>query len=190
MNGTLRRLRSSRLSRVPRAVVLLYAGVILAACSDGSRYGDIDRFMEEVQARPKPPVAPLPEFQAYEPFAYSAASLRSPFEPPAPPRPPRLEGDEAEVEPDPNRVKQYLESFAINDLRMVGTLEREGAFYALIRDSVGSVHRVTEGDYMGLDHGEILSITESAIELDEIVPDGLGGWIKRSRTVQLASREQ
>ena len=175
-----------------RRLVMLAAlsGVLLlSGCSDSGRFEDIDQFMAEVRQRPKPPVPPLPEFKAYEPFAYGAAGLRSPFEPPAPPRPPRLPGEDANVEPDPNRVKQYLESFAINDLSMVGTLEREGEFYALIRDSSGSVHRVTEGDYMGLDHGEILEITEGSIEMDEIVSDGLGGWIKRSRTVQLASSE-
>jgi type IV pilus assembly protein PilP len=163
--------------------------LLLGGCGGGGRYADLDQFMQDVQARPKPPVPPLPEFKAYEPFAYGAAGLRSPFEPPTPPRPPRLPGDDAEVEPDPNRVKQYLESFAINDLQMVGTLERDGIYYALIRDAAGSVHRVTEGDYLGTDHGEILSISEGGIEMDEIVTDGLGGWIKRSRTVQLASSE-
>lgn len=171
-------------------ITVASVSLLLAGCSGGGRYSDLDQFMTDVQARPKPPVSPLPEFKAYEPFAYGAASLRSPFEPPAPPRPPRLPGDEAEVEPDPNRVKQYLELFAINDLAMVGTLEREGAFFALIRDASGSVHRVTQGDYLGMDHGEILEISEGSIELDEIVSDGLGGWIKRSRTVQLASSEQ
>lgn len=171
-------------------MICVGAALLLAGCSGGGRYADLDQFIRDVQARPKPPVAPLPEFKAYQPFAYGAASLRSPFEPPVPPRPPRLPGDEAEVEPDPNRVKQHLESFALNDLAMVGTLEREGAFFALIRDASGSVHRVRRGDYLGLDHGEILSISEGAIELDEIVSDGLGGWIKRSRTVQLASSER
>ena len=171
-------------------MILVSVATVLAGCSEGSRYADLDQFMKDVQARPKPPVSPLPEFKAYEPFAYGAASLRSRFEQPVPPRPPRLPGDDAEVEPDPDRVKEYLETFAINDLVMVGTLQREGAFFALIQDASGSVHRVRKGDYLGMDHGEILSISEGAIELDEIVSDGLGGWIKRSRTVQLASSEQ
>ena len=175
--------------RILPASLAVVAAILLGGCSDGGRYEDLDRFMAEVQARPKPPVPPLPEFKAYEPFAYGAAGLRSPFEPPAPPRPPRLPGDEADVEPDPNRVKQYLESFPINELSMVGTLERDGEVYALIRDAEGSVHRVSEGDYLGMDHGEILEITEAGIEMDEIVSDGLGGWVKRSRTVQLAGGE-
>lgn len=174
----------------PFGLVALGLALLLAGCSGGGqRFEDLDAFMEEVQARPKPPVAPLPEFEPYEAFAYSAAGMRQPFEPPLPPRPPRLEGEE-NVAPDPNRVKQYLESFPITSLRMVGTLEREEDVFALIRDGEGGVHRVTVGDYMGTDHGEIVSIDEAVIELDEIVPDGVGGWLKRSRTVRLASSGQ
>jgi type IV pilus assembly protein PilP len=170
--------------RVPS--VALLAALLVAGCgSSESRFADIDAFIQEVESRPKRPVEPLPEFKPYEAYAYSAAGMRSPFEPPAPPRPPRLAGEE-QVEPDPNRVKQFLEQFPVTSLSMVGTLERDGEWYALIRDGDGAVHRVTDGDYMGMNHGEILAITENAIELDEIVPDGVGGWIKRSRTVRLA----
>lgn len=174
------------MNALPRRLILLVLALSVAGCgSDGSRFADIDQFMRDVMQRPKRPVKPLPEFKPYEAYAYSAAGMRSPFEPPAPPRPPRLEGQE-DVQPDPNRVKQFLEQFPVTDLDMVGTLQRDGDWYALIRDGEGGVHRVTSGDYMGTDHGEILSISENAIELDEIVPDGTGGWIKRSRTVQLA----
>ncbi|HSG89874.1 MAG TPA: pilus assembly protein PilP [Pseudomonadales bacterium] len=173
-----------------RFVLLLLVAVTLAGCSDsGRRFADIDAYMAEVRQRPKPPVTPLPEFKPYEPFAYGAAGQRSPFEPPVPPRPPRIDGDLSDVKPDPNRVKQFLEQFPVGDLAMVGTLERNAEQYALIRDREGGVHRVTVGDYMGQDHGKILLISESSIELDEIVPDGIGGWLKRSRTVQLASSE-
>jgi type IV pilus assembly protein PilP len=176
-------------SRIRLLVPLVLVAMVIGGCSsDRPRFADIDQFMQEVRARPNPPVDPLPEFKPYEPFAYSAAGQRSPFEPPAPPRPPRAEGQE-DVKPDPNRVRQYLEQFPVNSLRMVGTLQQDGTFYALIRDPEGGVHRVTIGDYMGQDHGRILAITENAIELDEIVRDGVGGWLKRSRTVQLASTD-
>lgn len=177
-------------SAAPRTAAvagLLAALLLIGGCTAGDqRFADLEQYMAGVRAQPKPPVQPLPEFKPYEPFAYGAAGQRSPFEPPAPPRPPRLDGDMSDIKPDPNRVKQYLEQFSVADLAMVGTLERGNDFFALIRDREGGVHRVTLGDYMGLDHGEILAISESAIELDEIVPDGVGGWIKRSRTVALA----
>ena len=175
--------------RIRLLVPLVLASMVIGGCSsDSPGFVDIDEFMREVRERPEPPIEPLPEFKAYQPFAYSAAGQRSPFEPPAPPRPPRAEGQE-DVRPDPDRVEQYLERFPINSLTMVGTLQQDRIFFALIRDPEGGVHRVTTGDYMGQDHGRILEITENAIELDEIVRDGVGGWLKRSRTVQLASAD-
>ena len=36
---------------------------------------------------------------------------------------------------------------------------------------------------MGQDNGKITKITDAQVELKEIVPDGLGGWIKRKSTL-------
>lgn len=167
-----------------RSLTLLLLVSVLAGCSSGQqRFADLEEFMREVQARPQRPPDPLPEFKPYEPFAYSAAGKRSPFEPPVEQR--RRPEGMPDVQPDPNRVKQFLEQFSLNDLRMVGTLERDAEVYALIRDSQGGVHRVTAGDFLGPNHGEIRAVAESGIEIEEIVPDGVGGWLLRSRTIRL-----
>ena len=91
------------------------------------------------------------------------------------------------VEPDFNRVKQYLEQYTIAQLAMVGTLAQGPVTYALVQDGDGGVHRVQPGDFMGTDHGRIRGVGESSIELIEIVPDGIGGWVERERTVALAT---
>lgn len=167
-----------------RSLALLLSVALLFGCSSGQRqFADLEEFMREVQARPQRPPDPLPEFKPYEPFAYSAAGKRSPFEPPVEQR--RRPEGMPDVQPDPNRVKQFLEQFSLNDLSMVGTLERDAETYALIRDATGSVHRVTVGDFMGPNHGEIRAIAEAGIELEEIVPDGVGGWLQRVRTIRL-----
>ncbi len=54
----------------------------LAGCGGGSDFADLQSYMDEVRARPKGTIEPLPKFQPYEAFTYSAASLRSPFQPP------------------------------------------------------------------------------------------------------------
>ena len=165
-------------------VASLLATTALAGCSSGQpRFADLEEFMREVEARPSRPIPPLPEFKVYEPFAYSAAGKRSPFSPPVEQR--RTPEGMPEVAPDPNRVKQYLEQFSLADLRMVGTLAREATTYALVRDGSGGVHRLTPGDYMGPNHGRIQLIAESGIELEEIVSDGVGGWLLRARTIRL-----
>ena len=45
------------------------------------------------------------------------------------------------------------------------------------------------GDCVGTDHGRILGINENEIEMIEIVADGAGGWIERTRTVSIGGRE-
>ncbi len=163
--------------------------VLLAACTrSGQKFDDLRDYMEEVRARPAPPIEPLPEFKSYQAFAYGAATMRSPFERPVDVKQVRPQGD-PDLKPDTDRVKEYLEQFPIGDLKMVGTLERNGNIWALVRDPEGSVHRVSQGDFMGMNHGEIQSISEQQIELEEIVSDGAGGWLKRARTVRLASQQ-
>ena len=69
---------------------------------------------------------------------------------------------------------------------MVGTLERQQNSWALVRMSDSTIHRVKPGNFMGQNHGKIVQITESELELTEIVPDGLGGWMERQAALALS----
>ena len=42
---------------------------------------------------------------------------------------------------------------------------------------------------MGLDHGEIVSLDERQINLVEIITNGRGGWMKRTRSLVLNEPE-
>lgn len=165
---------------------------VLTGCGGGNlAFQDLDQFMAEVKARPKGKIEPLPEFKAYQAFSYSAAALRSPFEPPRSIEVAVLEEVEvSNVKPDLNRPKELLESFALGDLKMVGTLRRAGddTLWALVNDKLGGVHRVRTGQYMGQNHGKIVAIEEGRIDLLEIVPNGRGGWLERPRTLSLAEQ--
>ena len=70
---------------------------------------------------------------------------------------------------------------------MVGTLQKQDSdtLWALISDNEGGVHRVKEGQYMGKNHGRVVGIQTGSISLIEIVPNGVGGWIERPRSVTL-----
>ena len=178
----------ARLARLSGTLLVLVAG-LLAGCSGKSDFADINSFIDEVYARPKSPIEPLPPFEQVQPFSYQASALRSPFEPPVIlKRVARSRAEGIQVTPDLNRVKQYLEQYAIAQLSMVGTLEQNGTMFALVKDGDGGVHRVQAGDYMGTDHGRIQSIDEVTIDLLEIVPDGIGGWVERERSVALRGR--
>jgi len=176
--------------RVLRQALLAAVGVFsLAACSASNDFQDIKAFMDQVDAKGKGQIEPLPEFQPYQAFAYSAGNMRSPFEPPVVVKPIDPNKKAAQVKPDPNRVKQFLEQFTIGSIAMVGTLSQGARLFGLVRDPQGGVHRVQLGDYMGMDNGKILAIDENKIELLEIVSDGTGGWVERERTVNLGGAQ-
>jgi len=87
-------------------------------------------------------------------------------------------------------LPQVLESYALGQLKMVGTLQRNknDVLWALITDEQASVHMVKVGQYMGKNHGQIVDIKIGRIDLIEIVPNGYGGWLERPRTISLDDR--
>ena len=165
-----------------RALVFLSLPVLLVGCSEPDMK-DLQDYVAEVKARPASPIPPLPEVTQPESYQYVAGGRRDPFVP-------ELEGEAgpqaAEYDgpkPDPNRRKEELESYSLDNLRMVGTLAQNEDNWGLVQTSDGTIHRVQSGNYMGRNHGRILRIDEQKIELTELIPNGSGGWIERQQAV-------
>ncbi len=161
--------------------------LFLSACSSSSDQQDLRDFMAEAKRRPQGQIDPLPPFKPYQPFAYSAMTLRSPFERPAPIEKETKGG--RTVEPDLTREKEYLEGFNIVSLSMVGTLSKSGKLWALIDDGQGKVTPVTVGNYMGKSFGKIISTEKTQLEIMEIIADGSNGWVERPRIIRLVAKE-
>jgi len=168
-------------------LVLVAGLILLSGCGSSSDFSDLRAYMDEVRARPKGSIEPLPKFQPYESFTYRAASLRSPFQPPVKIDVVSRQKSSQEIKPDETRVKQFLEGFNIETFEMVGTLRNDRELFALV-NGAGGVHRVKVGDYLGRNHGKILVIDESKVDVMEIVPDGEGGWLERPRSLSLKER--
>jgi type IV pilus assembly protein PilP len=172
----------SKLSRTcfrrPASLCLLLA---LSACGSGER--ELQAYIDEVKARPGAPIEPLPEVRPPPSFVYDAGDRRSPFLPSAPER---IAGEAAGIGPNQDRPRELLEREPLDSLTMVGTLHNDRGDFGLIQDSSGLVHRVTIGNYLGQNHGRIMSITDSEIMLDEIVPDSLGGYVNRQASIGLS----
>ncbi len=170
-----------------RLVALGIGLALLAGCGASADFDDLRAYMDEVRAKPKGSIEPLPAFLPYEPFTYSAASLRHPFQPPMKIDLAQRQKGSKDIKPDETRVKQFLEQFNIENFVMVGTLTNEAGKYALIKGGDG-VHRVKIGDYLGRNHGRIVDISEAEVDVLEIVPDGEGGWLERPRSLTLKER--
>lgn len=170
---------------LPLATVML-ASLLGSACS--SQVSDLEQFVAQEKAKKPGPIEPLPQIQPYETFTYDAENLRSPFVPDTevtPAADAEGTGNASGIHPDFNRNKEYLEQFPLDALTMVGTIEIKGETFALVSDPDGAVHRVQPGNYLGQNHGEITSVSDTQIKLTEIVPDGLGGWMERQAAVGL-----
>jgi type IV pilus assembly protein PilP len=179
-----------------KIIVMLSVAVVgLTSCVRQDPLTDLKAFVQEQDSRPKGRIQPPPEFEAPEIVSYTASGQRSPFEVP---RPVELVQEEnaapkSNVRPDFTRVKEYLETFRIENLAMVGTLsgiEEDQTLWALIRDGQNEVHRVRVGNYLGRNFGKIIDISETQIDLIEIVPSGQDNWIERPRVIVMDGLEQ
>lgn len=168
--------------RIRHGLALTVIALGLSACGGGA--DDLDGYINQVKARPGGRIEPLPEITPYEVFSYIAdrQGLRSPFRPDTP----QSQRDGSGPRPDVERSREYLESFPLDTLGMVGTLHINETMYGLVQTSDGLIHRVIPGNYMGQNDGRITQISESEIGLVEIISDGIGGYIERDAAVGLS----
>lgn len=175
-------LRNARFNSSKAATLCLLC-VALSACGGNDGMEDLQNYIVEVSLRPGGPVEPMPQFLPYEAFTYSAASMRSPFDVPIMAGTSAAQEPTSEVKPDFDRTPEELEAFALANLTMVGMITRGNTTIALIRDENGMIHRVGRGNYLGRNHGRIMNVAPSEVEITEIVPSGDGGWVERPRTL-------
>ena len=173
---------SSSVHAVTKLVLIAALALGLTAC--GGDMDDLDEYINKVKSEPGGRIEPLPEITPYEVFAYVAdeQGIRSPFVPDTP----QASGSAAGgTRPDPDRIREFLEDFPLDTLRMVGTLNIDETLYGLVQTSDGLIHRVVPGNYLGQNDGRITEISESEITLVEIISDGIGGYIERDAAVGL-----
>lgn len=162
----------------------LLSSVLVGCGNQGT--SDLEAYVDEVKARPAPKIEPLPEPRVYLPFSYSATFLRDPFQ--SQDVIPETVDPVTEkcTLPDLTRPKGYLEGFDISAFAMVGTIENDKEYYALVRVG-GSVHLVKVGEYIGINHGEIMSIDDFRIMVLEKISNGEEGCTERPYTLELKS---
>ena len=172
---------------IPALMILSIA--LLAGCSDDRE--DLEQWVQQTLARPPGKVEPIPRVQTYESVVYDAYELRDPFMRAV------AESEEALAtsggggpRPDPDRRREYLERFPLDSLEMVGTIAIGDRSFGLVADPEDTIHRVSAGNYLGQNHGRILQVTPTAVEVMELVPDGAQGWMEREARLALSDSGQ
>jgi type IV pilus assembly protein PilP len=172
-----------RNQNITRAALVVFAMAGLTACDGGNT--DLQQYVDEVKSRPGRRIEPLPTIKPAPSFVYEPGSRRSPFLPDTPQNVVSTNPN-AVLGPDPNRAREFLEQFPLDSLRMVGSLELNQIKSGLVQASDGLVHRVLVGNHIGQNYGRVMAISDSEIELVEIIPDGLGGYIQRPASIGLS----
>ena len=160
---------------------------MLVACS--TDISDLEQYVMAAQNKYQGSVTPLPQFEPYQNYTYSAFNYRTPFTEPAP----TDTVDQTAAtgpRPDKERRKEPLEFFPLDSLTMVGTLERDDEMWGLVRDPDGAIHRIKPGNHAGENFGEIIRVSDNTIDLLEIIPDGLGAWVEREISLSLSEDEE
>lgn len=168
--------------RQSKLLIPVMALVLLTAC--GERVSEVEAKMDEIRRGKAPSIEPPPVPEPIQEFEYSANSMRNPFLPQSLLLM-QTKSEEAEsVKPDTTRPKQPLENYELAELVYRGkVVAPNGNEYGLIQLPDGMVREVREGDYMGKNFGEVLEITETHINLQEIVPDPQAMFVYKRNTL-------
>lgn len=167
---------------------LMAAGVmplLLSGCGDDG-VQDVRAWMDETKRTTPVKVAKIAEPKTFIPFAYGGKDTVDPYDPAklsvalA-----KLQGRTGTgIKPDLNRPREPLESVPLDTLAMVGTLQKVGLSYALLQ-SDKNIFQVKVGNYIGQNFGLVTKISESGVDLKEIVQDAAGEWVERPAKLEL-----
>lgn len=161
--------------------MLLPVVLTLAGCGT-DEFDDLHKFVQESGADMRGNIEKPPEIKPYEPFNYgNPDGLPDPFKPRKTERPKNVA---SAGEPQKHDTED-LESYPLENLKMIGYLKINGVANALILSPDGKVHHVKGGNYLGQNFGQIESITETEVRLKEKVLDSNGAWSDRESTLQL-----
>jgi len=167
--------------KISRFVLLV--SLLLAGCG-GEEFQDLRDFVKNAGADMRGMVPPPPDIKPYEPFTYdNDTNLPDPFKPRK--QNARNSSHAGQNQPNFNRPKEELEDYPLESLKMVGYLSQKGVGQAIIRSNAGKIYRVKVGNYIGLNFGQVTSVTETEIKIKEMVQDSVGDWSERESSLQL-----
>ena len=163
--------------------------MVLGGCSSG--HEDIQQWMDQQRQAATPRVTPIDKPVPFVPATYTQSAVLDPF------GTDRLtsalktqtpSGD-ALLQAELNRRKEPLESFPLDIMTMVGSIDRGGRQVALIKAN-NLIYQVRVGNYLGQDYGKVTKITEGSIELREIVQNSSDEWVERNTAIQLQQSQE
>lgn len=163
------------------STALLLSLLLLAGCG-ASEHADITEWMQEQTQNMKGKVTTPPPLYTPPIVAYSATDRVSPF---SMAKVNTREGGVVDKSgPGANHVAEYLESFPLESLKLIGVITYNDRVYALIQTPEKPKH-VTVGGYIGQNYGKIVAITKNEVKIVETVKDANEMWVKKEKSLYL-----
>lgn len=171
-----------------RRAGMLLAVLALAGCA-GDGQDELREWMTQLRASTRPRALQITEPKQFVPSSYGADNGADPFSPQRLTQALRRESSQSAsnaslIAPEMARRKEPLEAYPLDAIKMVGSLNKEGAPTALVSTDK-LLYQVRVGNHLGQNYGKIVTISETAIELREIVQDASGDWIERAAKLEL-----
>jgi len=172
--------------------LLLGMVILLAGCS-ADEHQDLKNWMADNTKDLRGGIPKLPEVKPYEAVPYEVEGMQDPFR-------------SSKIEPDSKYKKNgagggfrpdfearelrnsFLEKYPLESLKMIGYLNVNRSPMAVIQVA-DKVKQVRVGEYLGLDFGIVTKITETEVQLRELIEDSAGDWSERNSSLYLQSKE-
>jgi type IV pilus assembly protein PilP len=171
-------------------LLTLAAFGLLQGCGDGGLQ-EVKQWMAEVKNQTPVKVEKLSPPKTFTPFTYAAKDEPDPYSPA------KLSAALAKlqaassspIKPDLERRREPLESYPLDSVKMVGTLQKPGMSYAVLQVDK-AVFQIKVGNYIGQNFGIVTRIGEAEVELKEVVRDAAGEWTERKAKLELQENKQ
>jgi type IV pilus assembly protein PilP len=172
-----------------QALLCCLLPAMLAACGD-SGISEVRQWMDATRRQARVAIPKTAEPKKFTPFVYSGKNSLDPY---SPAKFVNASGGKAgpgsSFKPDLDRRREALESYPLDNLKMVGTVQKQGASFALVQ-AEHTVFQARVGNYIGQNLGRITKITDSEVQLKEIVQDASGEWVERPAKLELQEMQE
>lgn len=176
-----------------KRILLVLMCSSLFACSGGD-HEDLRQWMADNTKDMRGNIPKLPEVKPYEPVPYDVEMQLDPFKPSKiepESKYKQLAGKGGAFQPDFEARElrnSLLEKYPLESLKMIGYLNVNKRPLAVIQVE-DKVKQVKVGDYVGLDFGMVTQISDTEVQLRELIQDSAGDWSERKSSLFLQSKE-
>ncbi|MEC6797701.1 pilus assembly protein PilP [Photobacterium sp. S4TG1] len=162
---------------------LLPLGLGLMGCQANT--DSIEQFIAKTHTNAKAKVKPLAAPYIFVAESFVMTSKRVPFLRPRPELLLTKQGDSSCWQPLTDHKPTPLEAFPLEQLAMKGAIGHQRQLWGLIYTPKGELVKIKPGQFVGLNRGKVIKVSDELIEIEETLPDGKGCWLTRPAKLAL-----